>query len=201
VPGPGEPASSGSQLESARNEGAHPECYDDVTEAAATGLGKFVRHLIRHECEMPAQLLRDQGLPQDCARPAPWRRRPCTSKGNHPTVGMPYCAAKTRGRPGATAFGAGAINAIVLIAMVAGVGASGLLLGWITLPALVFGLIFWNVGADAVATGCGTRPCVSIAQCDTNRAGSVRPNPLGEEWLEKALLVIRGAEGIVAAAV
>jgi hypothetical protein len=47
------------------NEGAHPEDYDDVTEAEATGLGKFVRHLIRHEYEMPAQLLRDQGLLQD----------------------------------------------------------------------------------------------------------------------------------------
>ena len=47
------------------NEGAHPEDYDDVTEAEATGLGKFVRHLIRHEYEMPAQLLRDQGLLQE----------------------------------------------------------------------------------------------------------------------------------------
>lgn len=47
------------------NEGAHPEDYDDVTEVEATGLGKFVRHLIRHEYEMPAQLLRDQGLLQD----------------------------------------------------------------------------------------------------------------------------------------
>jgi hypothetical protein len=45
------------------------------------------------------------------------------------------------------------IDAIVLIAMVAGVGASGLLVGWITVPALVFGLIFWNVGADAVIRG------------------------------------------------
>jgi hypothetical protein len=56
------------------------------------------------------------------------------------TVGMPYCAAKTRSRPGVTAFGAGVINAIVLIAMVAGVGASGLLSGWITVPALVVGV-------------------------------------------------------------
>lgn len=47
------------------NEGAHPEDYDDVTEAEATGLSKFVRHLIRHEYEMPAQLLRDQGLLQE----------------------------------------------------------------------------------------------------------------------------------------
>jgi hypothetical protein len=47
------------------NEGAHPEDYDDVTEEEATGLGKFVRHLIRHEYEMPAQLLRDQGLLKD----------------------------------------------------------------------------------------------------------------------------------------
>ena len=43
------------------NEGAHPEDYDDVTADEATGLSKFVRHLIRHEYEMPAQLLRDQG--------------------------------------------------------------------------------------------------------------------------------------------
>ncbi|MHA7180316.1 DUF4145 domain-containing protein [Arthrobacter sp. MDB2-24] len=47
------------------NEGAHPEDYDDVTPEEATGLGKFVRHLIRHEYEMPAQLLRDQGLLQE----------------------------------------------------------------------------------------------------------------------------------------
>jgi hypothetical protein len=47
------------------NEGAHPEDYDDVTQEEATGLGKFVRHLIRHEYEMPAQLLRDQGLLED----------------------------------------------------------------------------------------------------------------------------------------
>lgn len=49
------------------NEGAHPEDYDDVTQAEAEGLSKFVRHLIRHEYEMPAQLLRDQGLLQDSA--------------------------------------------------------------------------------------------------------------------------------------
>jgi hypothetical protein len=47
------------------NEGAHPEDYDDVTAEEAEGLGKFVRHLIRHEYEMPAQLLRDQGLLND----------------------------------------------------------------------------------------------------------------------------------------
>ncbi|MGY0535942.1 DUF4145 domain-containing protein [Nocardioides sp. YJ-D4] len=47
------------------NEGAHPEDYDDVTADEAEGLGKFVRHLIRHEYEMPAQLLRDQGLLND----------------------------------------------------------------------------------------------------------------------------------------
>jgi hypothetical protein len=55
------PVASSNQL---GNEGAHPEDYDDVTEAEATGLGKFVRHLIRYEYEMPAQLLR-QGLLQD----------------------------------------------------------------------------------------------------------------------------------------
>jgi hypothetical protein len=47
------------------NEGAHPEDYDDVTAEEADGLGKFVRHLIRHEYEMPAQLLRAQGLLKD----------------------------------------------------------------------------------------------------------------------------------------
>lgn len=47
------------------NEGAHPEDYDDVTAEEAHGLGKFLRHLIRHEYEMPAQLLRDQGLLKD----------------------------------------------------------------------------------------------------------------------------------------
>jgi len=47
------------------NEGAHPEDYDDVTAEEAEGLGKFVRHLFRHEYEMPAQLLRDQGLLKD----------------------------------------------------------------------------------------------------------------------------------------
>jgi hypothetical protein len=38
------------------NEGAHPEDYDDVTDAEAQGLADFVRHLLRHEYEMPAQL-------------------------------------------------------------------------------------------------------------------------------------------------
>lgn len=47
------------------NEGAHPEDYDEVTAEEAEGLGKFVRHLIKHEYEMPAQLLRDQGLLED----------------------------------------------------------------------------------------------------------------------------------------
>lgn len=47
------------------NEGAHPEDYDDVTAEEAEGLGKFVRHLIAHEYEMPARLLRDQGLLED----------------------------------------------------------------------------------------------------------------------------------------
>jgi hypothetical protein len=44
------------------NEGAHPEDYDDVTAKEAAELGDFVRHLIRHEYEMPAQLLRSRGL-------------------------------------------------------------------------------------------------------------------------------------------
>lgn len=44
------------------NEGAHPEDYDDVTATEAEGLSKFVRNLIHIEYEMPAQLLRDQGL-------------------------------------------------------------------------------------------------------------------------------------------
>lgn len=52
------------------NEGAHPEDYDDVTAEEASGLGKFVYNLIRLEYEMPAQLLRDQGLP------VPWERAP-----------------------------------------------------------------------------------------------------------------------------
>lgn len=47
------------------NEGAHPEDYDEVTAQEAMGLGKFVRQLIHLEYEMPAQLLRDQGLLQD----------------------------------------------------------------------------------------------------------------------------------------
>lgn len=47
------------------NEGAHPEDYDEVTAQEATGLGRFVRQLIHLEYEMPAQLLRDQGLLQD----------------------------------------------------------------------------------------------------------------------------------------
>lgn len=47
------------------NEGAHPEDYDDVTATEATELGKFARHLIRHEYEMPAQLLRARGLLKD----------------------------------------------------------------------------------------------------------------------------------------
>ncbi|SDU82564.1 DUF4145 domain-containing protein [Jiangella alkaliphila] len=44
------------------NEGAHPEDYDDVTADEAAKLAEFVRHLIRHEYEMPAQLLRARGL-------------------------------------------------------------------------------------------------------------------------------------------
>ena len=44
------------------NEGAHPEDYEDVKQAEAEGLGKFIRHLIRHEYEMPAQLRRDRGF-------------------------------------------------------------------------------------------------------------------------------------------
>jgi hypothetical protein len=47
------------------NEGAHPEDYDDVTAEEAEGLGKFVRQLIAIEYEMPARLLRDQGLLKD----------------------------------------------------------------------------------------------------------------------------------------
>jgi hypothetical protein len=47
------------------NEGAHPEDYDDVTAREAAELGAFVRHLIRHEYEMPAQLLRARGLLKD----------------------------------------------------------------------------------------------------------------------------------------
>lgn len=47
------------------NEGAHPEDYYEVTAAEAAGLGKFVRQLIHLEYEMPAQLLRDQGLLND----------------------------------------------------------------------------------------------------------------------------------------
>ena len=47
------------------NEGAHPEDYDDVTAEEAATLGEFVRHLIRHEYEMPAQLLRARGLLKD----------------------------------------------------------------------------------------------------------------------------------------
>ena len=47
------------------NEGAHPEDYDAVTEDEARDLGEFVRHLIRHEYEMPARLVRTRGLPLD----------------------------------------------------------------------------------------------------------------------------------------
>jgi hypothetical protein len=52
------------------NEGAHPEDYDDVTAEEATALGEFVRHLITHEYELPAQLLRARGLLKD-AEPEP----------------------------------------------------------------------------------------------------------------------------------
>lgn len=47
------------------NEGAHPEDYDEVTAEEADGLAKFVRQLIAIEYEMPARLLRDQGLLND----------------------------------------------------------------------------------------------------------------------------------------
>ncbi|MGM7774507.1 hypothetical protein ACSVHC_00755 [Arthrobacter sp. KNU-44] len=66
-------------------------------------------------------------------------------------IGLPVDWVRRRS-PGATAFGAGVINAIVLVAVVAGIGASGLLSDWMAVPALVFGLILGNVGADAVAT-------------------------------------------------
>lgn len=45
------------------NEGAHPEDHDDVTSEEAKELAAFVRHLIRHEYEMPAALRRARGLP------------------------------------------------------------------------------------------------------------------------------------------
>lgn len=126
------------------------------------------------------------------------------------TVGMPYCAAKTRSRPGAIAFGAGVINAIVLIAMVAGVGASGLLSGWITRAGPSLRSHIWERGdrcsRDPVV---GTHLCVHSPMRHEHTGnqhvgtdeGSVRPKPLWEEWLEKASLVIRAADGIVAAAV
>jgi hypothetical protein len=55
------------------NEGAHPEDYDDITPTEAKELGDFVRHLIRHEYEMPAQLRRARGLdrPGDAADTTP----------------------------------------------------------------------------------------------------------------------------------
>lgn len=40
------------------NEGAHPEDYDDVTQAEATELGQFVRYLLTLEYEMPAGISR-----------------------------------------------------------------------------------------------------------------------------------------------
>lgn len=51
------------------NEGAHPEDYDEVTKQEAEGLGKFVRQVIHLEYEMPARLLRDQGLLDDADDP------------------------------------------------------------------------------------------------------------------------------------
>ena len=51
------------------NEGAHPEDYDDVTAVEADGLSKFVRQLIAIEYEMPARLMRDQGLLKDDKEP------------------------------------------------------------------------------------------------------------------------------------
>lgn len=44
------------------NEGAHPEDYDEVTAEEAAALGRFVRHLIKHEYEMPAELVRAREL-------------------------------------------------------------------------------------------------------------------------------------------
>jgi hypothetical protein len=119
---------------------------------------------------------------------------------NRLTVGMPYCAAKTRSRPGA----------IVLIAMVAGVGASGLLSGWITRAGPSLRSHIWERGdrcsRDPVV---GTHLCVHSPMRHEHTGnqhvgtdeGSVRPKPFWEEWLEKASLVIRAADGIVAAAV
>lgn len=44
------------------NEGAHPEDYEDVTRDGAEGLAMFVRHLIKHEYEMPAELNRARAM-------------------------------------------------------------------------------------------------------------------------------------------
>ncbi|WP_241895248.1 DUF4145 domain-containing protein [Glutamicibacter sp. BW78] len=44
------------------NEGAHPEDYDEVTTEEAKALSSFVRHLIRSEYELPAELTRARGL-------------------------------------------------------------------------------------------------------------------------------------------
>jgi len=53
------------------NEGAHPEDYDDVTADESRELGAFIQHLIKHEYEMPAQLLRSRGLLNDDKTEAP----------------------------------------------------------------------------------------------------------------------------------
>lgn len=70
------------------NEGAHPEDYDDVTENEAKALGDFVRQLIAFEYEMPAKLLRSQGLlPKSTAAgtspTTPRRRGPGASSVSH----------------------------------------------------------------------------------------------------------------------
>lgn len=46
------------ELNQLGNEGAHPEDYDDVSAAEGTALADFVRHLIKQEYELGAQLQR-----------------------------------------------------------------------------------------------------------------------------------------------
>lgn len=71
------------------NEAAHPEDYDDVTAPEAKSLGEFVRHLIRHEYEMPAQLRRARGLLDEDHEPEDESDGPGASAADSPLhVGM-----------------------------------------------------------------------------------------------------------------
>ncbi|MET9269524.1 DUF4145 domain-containing protein [Kribbella sp. NPDC003557] len=73
------------ELNQLGNEGAHPEDYDDVTDAEATALADFVRQLVKLEYEMGAQLARVRNRDQS-AIAAEKAETPAAPKPEPPTL-------------------------------------------------------------------------------------------------------------------